>query len=379
METRNVSEGERELRNMTLKSPSLTRRVTVSFFTTSSFSWAGKSVFALEPSLTRRGFLAGTTALMLSGRTAWADKPKKAQIAITFDLEMSRHYPKRGMTEWDYQKGNLNDETKTYSLNAARIAHERGAKMHFFCVGRVLEQSDAGWLKQIVDMGHPVGNHTYDHVNVWAKTPQQTQFRFQRSPWLIEGKSVEQILRENIRLTTVAMQERLGIAPDGFRTPGGSALALDGRKDLQQLVLDEGFTWVSSKYPHHDNTKQGQRPDETVFQSIVDAQDKAQPYIYPTGLIEIPMSPISDVGAFRTGYWKLAEFLHSIELCIEWAVEQQGVFDLLCHPSIMYVEDPEFQTINHICDLVDEYGDRAELADLNTIATTVKPPRKGRE
>lgn len=323
--------------------------------------------------------MAGTTALMLGSRSTVADTPNKAQIAVTFDLEMSRHYPKRGMTEWDYQKGNLNDETKTYSLNAAKIAHERGAKIHFFCVGRVLEQSNIDWLNQIVETGHPVGNHTYDHVNVWAKTPAQTQFRFQRSPWLIEGKSVEQIVRENIRLTTVAMKERLGIAPAGFRTPGGSALALDDRKDLQQLLLEEGFTWVSSKYPRHANTKQGQRPDQNVYRSIVDAQAEAQPYVYPTGLIEIPMSPISDVGAFRTGYWKLEEFLHSIELCIEWAVEHKGVFDLLCHPSIMYVEDPEFQTVKHICDLVRQHGDRAELVDLVRIAETVKPPQKGKQ
>jgi len=310
---------------------------------------------------------------MLGGRPALAQTPKKAQIAITFDLEMSRHYPQRGMMEWDYQKGNLNDETRNYSLRAAKTAHERGAKMHFFCVGRVLEQPDVDWLKQIAEMGHPIGNHTYDHVNVWSKTPEQTQFRFQRSPWLIEGKTVEQIVKENIRLTTVAMKERLGVTPNGFRTPGGSHLALDGRKDLQQLLLDEGFTWVSSKYPRHENTTQGQRPDEKIFQSIVDAQAEAQPYVYPTGLIEIPMCPISDVGAFRTGYWKLEEFLHSIELCIERAVEHKGVFDLLCHPSIMYVEDPEFRTVKHVCDVVHKYGDRAELVSLDTIANSVKP------
>lgn len=334
---------------------------------------------ALELLMTRRSFLAGTTALMLCGRSAQARQPAKAQIAITFDLEMSRHYPRRGMMEWDYQKGNLNEETKRYSLEAAKIAHDRSAEIHFFCVGRVLEQPDVDWLQQIIELGHPVGNHTYDHVNVWAKTPQQTQFRFQRSPWLIEGRKVNQILQENIRLTTVAMKERLDITPAGFRTPGGSSRALDGREDLQQLLIDEGFKWVSSKYPPHANTTEGQRPDAKTFQSIVDAQANAQPYVYPTGLIEIPMSPISDVGAFRTGYWKLEEYLHCIEICVEWAVEHQGVFDLLCHPSIMYVEDPEFQTVKHVCDLVKKYGDRAELIDLGTISTTVKPPTKGTE
>jgi hypothetical protein len=34
------------------------------------------------------------------------------------------------------------------------------------------------------------------------------QFRFQRSPWLVKAKTVPEILRENIRLTTIALKER---------------------------------------------------------------------------------------------------------------------------------------------------------------------------
>ena len=40
------------------------------------------------------------------------------------------------------------------------------------------------------------------------------------------------------------------------------------------------------------------------------AQEQAQPFAYPDGLVEIPMSPISDVGAFRTlkgGRWVLVK------------------------------------------------------------------------
>jgi hypothetical protein len=38
---------------------------------------------------------------------------RPGRIAITMDLEMSRDYPQRGMREWDFQKGNLDEETKT--------------------------------------------------------------------------------------------------------------------------------------------------------------------------------------------------------------------------------------------------------------------------
>ena len=40
-------------------------------------------------------------------------------------------------------------------------------------------------LKQLAAAGHPIGNHTYDHVNVKANRPEDTQYRFARAPWLV--------------------------------------------------------------------------------------------------------------------------------------------------------------------------------------------------
>lgn len=296
------------------------------------------------------------------------EKPKKAKVSITFDLEMSRHYPKREMMEWDYQKGNLNEETKNYSLEAARIASDLGGVIHYFCVGRVLEQKNIDWLKEIHELGHAIGNHTYDHVNIWAKKPLETQFRFQRSPWLVKGMSAEQIIRQNIRMTTLGMKERLGFEPNGFRSPGGSYLGLDDREDVQQMILDEGFQWISSRYPQHLYSERGKEPTEEVFASIVEAMKISQPEVYPTGLVEIPMSPLGDVAAFRTSSWKISHFLKSIKNCIDWAIENGGIFDFLCHPSIMYVEDPGFETVKYICDLVKNSNGQAELVTLDVIA-----------
>ncbi|MGH7192219.1 MAG: hypothetical protein ACREJM_01655, partial [Candidatus Saccharimonadales bacterium] len=97
----------------------------------------------------RRQWLQAAAALTAGAvTTARGDEPpRKAQIAITFDLEMSRDYPHRGITHWDYEKGNLDEPTKQYALAAARLVKEAGGRMHFFCVGRVLEQADIEWLK----------------------------------------------------------------------------------------------------------------------------------------------------------------------------------------------------------------------------------------
>src|SRR5581483_4148440 len=117
--------------------------------------------------------------------------------------------------------------------------------------------------------------------------------------------------------------------------------------DLQRLLLELGFTWISSKYPAHPMSPQ--EPSQAVLDGIVQAQEQAQPYVYPSGLLEVPMSPVSDIGAFRNGRWKLESFLKAVRLAVEWAIDKRAVFDFLGHPSCLYVTDPEFKTIELIC------------------------------
>jgi peptidoglycan/xylan/chitin deacetylase (PgdA/CDA1 family) len=282
---------------------------------------------------------------------------------------MSAEYPRRGMTEWNYRKGDLDADTKQYAVEAARIVMERGGRIHFFAVGQTLEQADVGWLKDLAAAGHPVGNHTYDHVNLLAAKPEDLQFRFRRAPWLIRGKTVAQVIEENIASTTVALKERCGITPDGFRTPGGFRDGLKGREDLQKMLMKQGFAWVSSLYPAHTSGKPKEQPGADVYADIVKAQSKAQPFAYPSGLVEVPMSPISDVTAFRTHYWKLDWFLKAVRLAVEEAIKTGGVYDFLAHPSCLVVEDPTFETVKLICDLVKEAGpERAAITGLSAFA-----------
>ncbi|MGE0605655.1 MAG: polysaccharide deacetylase family protein [Pirellulales bacterium] len=327
--------------------------------------------------VSRRAFLAGSLAAAAAARSriAWpadmadvaADRDK-ALIALTLDLEMSRNFPTWETTHWDYEKGNLDEPTKQYAVEAGRRAAARGAVVHYFCVGRVLEQEDASWLKGLAQAGHKIGNHTYDHVNVLAKKAEDLQFRFRRAPWLIEGRQPADVIRENIRLTNLGLKERVGITAEGFRTPGGFAHGLADREDLQQMLLDLGFTWASCQYPAHKMTEPMQSPDEDVLASIVAAHAATQPFVYPTGLVEVPMSPVSDINAFRAGRWKLDDFLEAIRRAVTHAIENRLVFDYLGHPSCMVVTDPEFKVFDLICGLVEQAGPKAAVADLSTIA-----------
>lgn len=299
--------------------------------------------------MTRREFLA-TSACVAPNLAA---SPKKALIAITLDLEMSRHYPRRGITKWDYEKGNLDAATKAYTVAACERVKRRGGVVHNFCVGRTLEQPNVDWLKAIAAAGHPVGNHTYDHVNVLAKKPEDLQYRFRPAPWLIRGKTSAQVIRENISLTSTAMKERAGITPTGFRAPGGFRGGLKERPDIQKMLLDLGFRWCSSHYPPHPLTREA-KPTARVLEGIVATQKQAQPWVYPSGLIEIPMSPISDVTAFRSGRWKLDWYLEAIRLSVEWCLAHGAAYDYLAHPSCLGVVDPKLRVIDLICDLAEK-------------------------
>ena len=335
-------------------------------------------------SMSRRRLLAGSltagAGLLLWGRGPSGETPDQADrgpapaardralIAITLDLEMSRNFPTWDQTHWDYEKGNLNAETKRYTVEACRRVRAHGGVIHCFALGQTMEQADVSWLQGILRAGHPVGNHTYDHVNVTATRPQDIQFRFQRCPWLIEGQTPARVIRENIRLAGAALRARLGRDAVGFRTPGGFHNGLRDRPDLQRLLLDLGFRWVSSLYPAHANSAPGREPAAAVFDSIVRAQRAAQPFRYPSGLVEVPMSPVSDITAFRGGRWRLEWFLRALRLAVEWAITERAVFDFLAHPSCLYVTDPGFRAIELICDLVRRAGDRAALADLGQLA-----------
>jgi hypothetical protein len=86
-----------------------------------------------------------------------------------------------------------------------------------------------------------------------------------------------------------------------------------------------------------------------------------QPFVYPSGLVEIPIAPAMDVSFFRSRKWKLVEYLAAVEACVKWAIENRAIDDWGTHPAIMYVEDPEFKTIDLTCNLVNAAGDKAAI------------------
>lgn len=322
----------------------------------------------------RRIWLKACTALALAGgvsrqATAAPVAFDRAPVAITLDLEMSRNFPTWETTHWDYEKGNLNEEAKQYAVGAARRVAAAGGHIHFFVVGRVLEQANVDWLKELHNTGHPLGNHTYDHVNVTASRLEDVQFRFARAPWLASGQTPGAVVQQNIRLCSEAMKTRLGVdKPNGFRTPGGFANGLKEHEAVRADLLSQGYRWVSSLYPPHANGEPGVKPTQSVIDDIVAKQIAAQPFRYADGLVELPMSPISDIGAFRTSRWQVDWFVEVTRQTLQWCIEHRAAFDFLAHPSCLGVVDPEFKTIDMILKTVKQAGSKAELVTLDKLA-----------
>lgn len=293
------------------------------------------------------------------------------KIAVTLDLEMSRHYPKRGMTRWDYEKGNLDEASKEYTLRAARRLKEAGGVLNAFVLGRTLEQENVDWLLELIDGGHQLGNHTYDHVKLVARSPETLQFRFKRAPWLLRGMPVEEAIVDNIKMAEEAMRTRLKVTPVGFCCPYGFPDGLTRRPDLQRMLHDLGYRWVISHYREAAEIPRT-GPGAREFGRIAKNVAKVQPYRYPIELVELPIGCPTDVMVFRSRRWKLDEFVAMVERCCRFAIERDLTFHFASHPSCLGVVDPELKTIGRICEIVEESGKAARLATLTQIAKEVE-------
>lgn len=116
----------------------------------------------------------------------------------------------------------------------------------------------------------------------------------------------------------------------------------------------------------------GVGPDVSVFQSILESQMKAQPFKYRSGLIEIPMSPISDIGSFRNGRWPLEDFMKAVRRGLEVVIEKGGVYDFLAHPSCLVVRDPGMKTLKMILKTVEQIKAKASNVTLGKIANSMR-------
>ena len=266
-------------------------------------------------------------------------------LSLTFDIEMTPNFP-YWTSRWNHRKGEIDEATKLYLRKMSEIAKSYGVKLQFFLVGSALEDPDIDYLKQLVDDGHAIDNHTYTHVNVKAKDIAGLQEVYAAAPWRAVGLTPLEVIRREVRQTNEAIEEKLGERPQGFRTPGGFAGGLDDVPEVQDLLKDEGFRFASANYHYPVDHTERHQPREELEAAFRASLNVLQPYRYPNGLLEIPLMGITSIWAFRHMDLDRWEFIDLIKAGVDHAHENMQIFSLCCHPSDIAARDPH-------CDMVD--------------------------
>ena len=266
-------------------------------------------------------------------------------LSLTFDIEMTPNFP-YWTSKWNHRKGEIDEGTKLYLRRMSEIAKSYGVKLQFFLVGSALEDPDIDYLKQLVDDGHAIDNHTYTHVNVKAKDIAGLQEVYANAPWRAVGLSPLEVIRQEIQQTNAAIEEKLGVKAQGFRTPGGFEGGLDDVPEVQDVLKDEGFRFASANYHYPVDRFVRHHPTEVLEAAFGASLDKLQPYRYPNDLLEIPLMGITSIWAFRHMDLDRWEFIDLIKAGVDYAHRNKQIFSLCCHPSDIAARDPH-------CDMVD--------------------------
>jgi peptidoglycan/xylan/chitin deacetylase (PgdA/CDA1 family) len=276
-------------------------------------------------------------------------------VSLTFDIEQCTNFP-YWTCVWDHLKGALDTDAKQHVGKLAAASEAAGVRCQWFSLGSSFEDPDDEYQRALVAAGHAVGNHTYRHVFVKARTWDSLQVTYRNDPSLASGYAAPiDAVRDEIQRTTEVMTDRLGERPRGFRTPGGFTNGLEDAPEVQDLLKEEGFDYVSSHYKFP--VTPGKRPSWDEMESAMRwSVANLQPYRHPNGLLELPMMGISDIWAFRYMDMEREEWLKMLELGIDTAAEGGHAFSILMHPQVLASRDPHAATMSRVLERAQQKG-----------------------
>ncbi len=173
-----------------------------------------------------------------------------------------------------------------------------GAKATFFTLGWVAERYPS-LIRRIVDAGHELASHGWDHVRVFTMTPDQ--------------------FRDDIRRTRVLLEDLAGQKVTGYRAP---SFSIDQRTPwAHEILAEEGYAYSSSVAPvAHDHYGWPEAP-RYAFAPV-----KNSP------LIELPVTTAKwcgrTIAAGGGGFFRLLPYVFS-----RWAIRQVNADE---RPAIFY-------------------------------------------
>lgn len=164
---------------------------------------------------------------------------------------------------------------------------ERGVKGTFFTLGWVAERFPAA-IRRIVEAGHELASHGYDHQRVFTFTPEA--------------------FRADLRKSRALLEQAGGVAIKGYRAP---SFSIDARTPWAHAILaEEGYRYSSSVAPVvHDHYGWPQAP-RFAFRPVAGSD-----------LLELPVTTARlggrTLAAGGGGFFRLLPYAFS-----RWAVRQ---------------------------------------------------------
>lgn len=174
-----------------------------------------------------------------------------------------------------------------------------GVKATFFTLGWVAERYPA-LIRRIVEAGHEIASHGWDHVRVFTMTPAE--------------------FRADLKRARAAIEDAGGKSVSGYRAP---SFSIDKRTPwAHQVLAEEGYAYSSSVAPvAHDHY--GWREAPRFAFRPVEGSD----------LIELPVTTVEVAGrrmaAGGGGFFRLLPFGFS-----SWAIERVNRAE--ARPAVFY-------------------------------------------
>jgi len=203
--------------------------------------------------------------------------------AISLDLDNQWSYMKiHGDDGWDKYPSYFD----IFIPHVLDILDELDLKITFFIVGKDCEnEENRKYLKMIIDRGHEVGNHSYNHES-----------------WL-QSYSYAEIVKE-ISLAEEAVENATGQKPSGFRGPGFS-----WSMDLLKALKSRGYLYDASTLPTYLGplarkyyfmksglSKEEKKARKELFGKFSEGFRKLKPYYHDLGdsgkIMEIPVTTL---------------------------------------------------------------------------------------
>ncbi|TVV76126.1 XrtA system polysaccharide deacetylase [Sphingomonas solaris] len=197
--------------------------------------------------------------------------------------------------DWDGLTGRVERNSDV----VLRLFAEEGVKATFFTLGWVAHRHPA-LIRRIVDAGHEIASHGWDHARVFSLTPDQ--------------------FRADLARAKAAIEDAGGVGVTGYRAP---SFSIDTRTPwAHEILADEGYAYSSSVAPvKHDHYGWPEAP-RFAFRPVAGS-----------ALVELPVTTVRVAGrtlaAGGGGFFRMLPYGFS-----RWAIDRVNRAEQ--RPAIFY-------------------------------------------